>query len=274
MFYLLLILADFPILPSWLTGGASGGLMVLAYIAYDYFSKRAQRKADKEKQIHETEAEKEKQRALNKIEEAKIAALSNVDLSKLSTTALKEVADMSISMAQSANDRAKTAEEERDEERGLRRTIEDEFRSKLEEIEERAIKTEMMLKGERMIREQYRQQMRFLCDSMRIAYWTITSDGKFTGNQMFFDITGFQFNEDCDDGKWFEAVDEAEREDKRTRWNDFVNHHFSRPVFHITFRHLKDNEKVTRTRVFCEPMMLDGFTVYELTARTEPIQKQ
>lgn len=208
------------------------------------------------------------------LEERRLEQMRNVDMSKVRRDEFETLMSAATDMAKSAMERARIAEDDSEREREARKKCECEFEGKLDAMEtqlDRAGGEIKKLKEEHsscgLIIAQIERNLRFAYDNFAIAYWESDSKGScIYTNETFQGITGLTPTEAAGEG-WFAAIEARERDRVIFLWRNFIANFQTHCQFGFSFRNVVSGE-VTRVKVHCATIMLDGLKVHKYTAQT------
>lgn len=221
--------------------------------------------------------EKNEKASQHEIDLKKLEQIRAVDLTNVSRENFTALMNAATEMAQRATERARIAEEERDQEKELRENRENEFKLKFAALDEeiRGLRDEIATgKNEHrscnLIREQVERNLRLLLDTFRIAYWEADQLGKcIFVNDTFLELTGLE-EEKCKGDGWFNAIDTNDINRVSVQWRRFIRSQQAHTSFEFCFRHAKTKECV-KVSVQCNAIMLNGFEIFKYTAQTSPL---
>jgi PAS domain S-box-containing protein len=215
----------------------------------------------------------------HEIDLRKLDQIQAVDLSKTKREDFSVLMSAATEMAKNSMERARIAEEERDQEKELREKCENEFKDKLAVMEKRIADLSLEFGNAKtenrschLILEQVERNFRLILDTFHIAYWESDAQGKCTlVNDTFLELTGLD-EDQCKGDGWFNAIDKVDLEEVSHSWRKFIKNQQKHTSFDISFVHSRTGEKV-KVSVMCEAIMLNGFEIYKYTAQTTPIIK-
>lgn len=213
----------------------------------------------------------------NQLDLQKLDKMNELDLRKVHRDDFKDIVENYRTIAASAMTREDTANKNCDEEREQRHKLDEDYSKRLTaqgeqitQLEKKVGNIETENKYSKNIIEQLERSINIIYDSNRIAYWVTDQNGNCTINETFFEITGLTGDQCCSDG-WLNAVHETQRARISHLWKQFRVHFQTHIEIQFDFVH-KVTANLTRVKVECDTVMLNGLEVYKWRARTKPIK--
>ena len=261
-------------------GGMTGGIMIIVlYLVINLLWEKFRQSGAKEQRKDEADF------ALKNVE-----MVSRIDFAKLGAEQIKTVAGQLQELVTVFKNLYNDEREAHTREREAHAKTKENFDKKLDALEEKhdleieSIKREIeaklgeigVWKGKAESNEKalisFLRDSRMLLDSMGIACWQVTPEGKFYGNITFFAITGLK-SEECQNDGWFTAIDDSdETYFSQKKWKNYIDNFQTRPVHRIRFRNVLDN-RITESVVHCLTLLKAIDQPYLFIAHTEPLKR-